>query len=131
MQKFIEQIVKNLESNGFPAKRVSLPMEKMFEVADNKGFSFNAVLDEMKSNHQVLGEIEDEKIVFSSIEANIDVNTDDPLQGMDQAEMMKKAQEMMSQMDPAELNRMKDMFMNMSDEEKADIMKKGKDLGLA
>ena len=65
MQTFIDQIIKNLETNGFPIKRVSLPTEKMFEIADNKGLSFNAVLDEMKVSHQILGAIEDEKIVFS------------------------------------------------------------------
>ena len=49
---------------------------------------------------------------------------------LDQQDMMAKAQEMMSKMDPKELERIKDMFMNMSDDEKEDLMKKGKDLGL-
>jgi hypothetical protein len=128
MQKFIEQIIKNLETNGFPSSRVSLPTEKMFEVADSKGFSFNAVMDEMEVSHNIVGEIEDEKIVFSKNETV--VNEGNPLEGMGQADMMKKAQEMMSQMDPAELNKMKDMFANMSEDDKADMMKKGKDLGL-
>ena len=36
MDEFITQIIKNLEANGFPAKVVSLPTEKMYEIADNK-----------------------------------------------------------------------------------------------
>ncbi len=44
--------------------------------------------------------------------------------------MMKKAQEMMSKMDPQELKKMQEMFANMTDEEKKEIFKKGKDLGI-
>jgi hypothetical protein len=45
-------------------------------------------------------------------------------------DMMQKAQEMMAKMDPAELERMKNMFMNMSEEEKEEVMQKGRDMGL-
>lgn len=37
---------------------------------------------------------------------------------------------MMSQMDPEELRKIQEMFTNMSSEEKEEIMKKGKDMGL-
>ena len=127
MEAFIQQIIKNLEANGFPAKKVSLPTEKMYEIADNKGLSLNTVIDAMKTEHQIIADIGDEKIVFQK-ETLEDSNS--PFANMDQAQMMAKAQEMMSQMDPAELKRMQDMFMNMSDEEKADIMQKGKDMGI-
>jgi hypothetical protein len=33
-------------------------------------------------------------------------------------------------MDPAELKKLQEMFMNMTPEEKEEIMKKGKDLGI-
>lgn len=130
MKKFIEQIVKNLELNGFPAKKVSLPTEKMFEIADTKGFSFNAVMDEMNSSMQILGVIEGDKIVFSKAVENMSGFDMSAFEGLSESEQMAKAQEMMSKMDPAQLQGMKDIFMNMSEEEKADIMKKGKDLGL-
>ncbi len=127
MDKFVETIMKNLESNGFPEKKVSLPTEKMYEIADNKGLSLNKVLDHMESELQIVSDIGDEKIVFSK---EVLATNSDPFAGMDQTQMMQKAQEMMSKMDPAELKRMQDMFMNMSEDEKADIMEKGKDLGL-
>lgn len=111
MNDFITNILNTLQTNGFPAKRVSLPTEKMYEVADKKGLSFNKVLEVLKSEHQIDSEVTSEKIIFS-------------------ADMMKKAQEMMSKMSPEELNRIQEMFMNMSPEEKEEIMKKGKDLGL-
>jgi hypothetical protein len=118
MKEFIFKIMQTLKSNGFPEKRVSLPTEKMYEVADNKGLSFNVVLQELKANHNIDAEIGPEKIVFSQI---IPIKQED---------MLKQAQEMMSQMDPSELKKLQDMFMKMSPEEKEEILKRGKDLGL-
>lgn len=118
MKEFAQKVLSNLESNGFPAKKVSLPTEKMFEIADSKGFSFNKVLDFLKSEYEIEAEIGAEKIIFSKIEKT------------DKASMMQKAQEMMAKMSPEELQKMQEMFMNMSDEQKADIMKKGKEMGL-
>ncbi|OIQ18867.1 MAG: hypothetical protein BM556_06190 [Bacteriovorax sp. MedPE-SWde] len=127
MENFINMIIKNLEGNGFPDKKVSLPTEKMYEVADSKGFSFNAVLDEMKANHQIETEIGPEKTVFFK---SLPEQASNPFEGMDQMSMMKQAQEMMSKMDPEELKKMQDMIMNMSPEEKEELMKKGKGMGL-
>lgn len=117
MQEFIENILKILNNNGFPAKRVSLPTEKMYEAADNKGFSFNTVLQELKEKHNIDAEIGTEKIIFSQVQ-------------MKKEDMMKQAQEMMSKMSPEELKKIQEMFMNMTPEEKEEIMKKGKELGI-
>jgi hypothetical protein len=148
MKKFIAQIVTNLESNGFPEKSVSLPTEKMYESADNKGLSFNAVLDQMKIDHGIDFEIGDEKTVFTMLQVETsEVGTSesndsagmggfmDGLKDLDLGslgggDMMKKAQEMMSKMDPKELERMKNMFMGMSEEEKEEVMQKGRDMGI-
>lgn len=127
MEKFIKSIMTNLESNGFPDKRVSLPTEKMYEIADSKGLSLNTVLDEMKINNDIDSNVGDDKIVFSKLDTEV---SSDPFAGLDQNQMMQKAQEMMSKMDPAELKKMQDMFLNMSDDEKQEMMKKGKDLGI-
>lgn len=115
MKEFIQKILETLKTNGFPHKRVSLPTDKMFEAADKRGFSFNKVLEELKTLHNVDAEIGAEKIIFSR---------------PNQEEMMKQAQDMMAKMDPQELKKLQDMFMNMSQAEKEEIMKKGKDLGL-
>ena len=120
MKEFLNHILKILTTNGFPQKRVSLPTEKMYEAADNKGFSFNQVLEELKAAHQIDAQIGPDKIIFSKI-----VQTTSK-----QEDMMKQAQEMMSKMSPEELKKVQDMFMNMSPEEKEEILKKGKDLGL-
>lgn len=115
MKEFIDKVLETLRSNGFPAKRVSLPTDKMFEVADSKGFNFNDVLRSLKDDHGVESKIGPDKIIFSQAGPE---------------DMMKQAQEMMAKMDPEELRKIQEMFMNMSQEEKEEIMKKGKDLGL-
>ena len=117
MKEFIQNILQTLKNNGFPAKRVSLPTDKMFEVADSKGFSFNEVLSALKAEHNVDSQIGPDKIVFTQVQMNKD-------------DMMRQAQEMMAKMDPEELRKIQEMFNNMSPEEKENIMKKGKDMGL-
>lgn len=64
-ENFIEQIKKNLEINGFPHKKVSFDLMKMYEVADDKGFSFNDILLELESEHSIEHEKSTEKIIFS------------------------------------------------------------------
>lgn len=121
MNEFIEKILDTLSKNGFPEKRVSLPTDKMFEAADNRGFSFNRVLEEMKTLHNIDADVGADKIIFSQVIIK---------ENLSQEDLMKQTQEMMSQMDPEELRKLQETFMNMSPEEKEDILKKGKDLGL-
>lgn len=124
LNQFKQQILKNLEANGFPDKRVSLPTEKMYEIADEKGLSLNKVLEELKEEKSLHYEIGDDKIVFSKIIVD---ETNFPNMSPD---MMKKAQEMMSSMDPNELARIQEQIANMTDEEKEEMLKQAKGMGL-
>lgn len=125
MDKFIKSIVSNLESNGFPLKKVSLPTVKMFEIADNRGFSLNKVFDQMKTELNIDTEIGDEKIIFFQVKLE-----ENPFGELGSENMIKKAQGLMRDMDPAELKKIQEQFMSMSDEDKADLLARGKDLGL-
>ena len=116
MQKFIDKIINNLTSNGFPEKKVSLPTEKMYEISDSKGLGLNAVLDQLKSQHQIDAEIGHEKIVFSD------------LGHIGQADMFQKAQEMMGKMSPDEIKKIQELVMTMSADEKDELMNKAKDM---
>ncbi|POB14960.1 hypothetical protein [Halobacteriovorax sp. DA5] len=118
MEKFIDQIIKNLSANGFPEKKVSLPTEKMYEVADNKGLSLNKVLEELREKKMIDSEIGSEKIVFSMQKFE------------NQQDMYAKAQEMMSQMSPEELQKMQDMIQNMSPEQREQMMEQAKKMGM-
>ena len=121
MNDFIEKILDTLNKNGFPQKRVSLPTDRMFEAADNRGLSFNRVLEEMKTLHNIDADVGADKIIFSQTIIKENLNPED---------LMKQAQDMMTQMDPEELRKLQETFMNMSPEEKEEILKRGKDLGL-
>jgi len=118
-ESFINQIKKNLEDNGYPSKKVSFDVEKMYELADTKGLSFNKVLEDLK----LIGidsDILTEKIVFSPIH-----------EASDQADMFAQAKEMLSKMNPEEVQNIKDMYENMSDTEREAMMKQAKDMGMA
>ncbi len=129
MKEFTDKILQTLKTNGFPEKRVSLPTDKMFEVAESKGFSFNDVLQGLKTEHNIEAKIGPEKIIFTQVTTQAP-NMENPFAGMSQEEMMRQAQEMMTKMDPEELRKIQEMFTNMSPEEKEQIMKKGKDMGI-
>lgn len=128
---FIEKILNTLESNGFPAKKVSLPTEKLYEAADNKDLSLNTVLEQIKATG-IESEITPEKIIFSKVSLESPLGGFDPskLKDMSQEEVMKKAQEFMKSMTPDQMSEVKNMYANMSQDEKDEVMKKGKDMGL-
>ena len=124
MKDFIKQIKNNLESNGFPSKKVSLPTEKMYEIADNKGLNLNDVLATMKEQDQIHFEIGNDRIVFSKAIANQkDFPNINP-------EMMGKVQDMMSKMDPSELQKIQDQIANMSEDQRSELLEKAKGMGL-
>ena len=133
MENFIDSIIKNLEQNGFPDKKVSLPLEKMYEIAEEKGLNFNQVLEKIKSDKGIDSKSEGDRIIFDKVQAPSGLNMDhlnDMFSGMDQGDMMKKAQDAMAAMTPEQMAEMKKMFENMSPEEQQNLMKKGKDMGL-
>lgn len=125
MDEFIEKIMKTLEGHGFPSKKVSLPVEKMYEAADNRGLNFNKVLDQMKDIHQINADIQVEKIIFSK-----ELPHQEQASPFANPDLMKQAQEMMGKMSTEELQQMQQMFQNMSEDEKAELMRKGRELGL-
>ena len=112
-----DQIIKNLESNGFPTKKVALPLEKMYEVADSKGENLNKVLDELKAQG-IDHEKNKDKIIFKNAFPNLDPNA------------FSKVKEMMDKMDPEELQKMQEKVAQMSDEEKEKLMQQAKAMGL-
>ncbi len=132
IDKFIEQIIKNLEMNGFPLKKISFDLERLYEMADKHGLSFNNVAERLLEIG-IHTENTTDKIVFSKVEKQPDTATDfeDKFEFPDMnSDTFKQAQEMLSKMSPEEMESMKNMFENMSDADKAEMMKKAKDLGI-
>lgn len=118
-KSFKEMIIKNLTANDYPTKKVSLPLEKMYEMADDRGANLNYILDELSAEgtaHEKSGE----KIIFFAQRPA----------HMSKEDLMSQAQEMMSKMSPEEMQRIQDMVANMSPEQQQEMMKKAQEMGL-
>ena len=101
LEPFLANIVKTLSKSGFPEKRVALPLERMYEVAHEKGLNFNkalAALEERGISHEKTSE----KIIF--------------FPKADFADMMAQAQQ---------------LFAGMTEEQRAELMQKAKEMGFA
>ena len=123
LNRFSQDILANLEKNGYPANRVALPLEKMYEVAHNKGLNFNKAL-ELLGNKGVAHEKTTEKVIFYPKEENA-------LPSLDKMkEMAKHAEEMMKNMSPEDLKKVQDMVANMSESERQEMLSQAKNLGL-
>jgi len=138
LSSFVENIEKVLEKNGFPSKKVSLPLEKLYESAYEKGLNFNKAL-EVLATKNIQHEKTNEKIIFHLAEIVPegfpgDLDMSKMMEGMD-PEMfndpkfkgiMEQAANMMKNMSPDELDNIKKMAENMSPEEKEEMMNKAK-----
>ena len=101
----------------------------MYEISDKKGVSLNSVLDHLRDDFSIESDIGVDKITFQKLAAPAQ-DTTNPFEGLGGENLMQKAQEMMAKMDPAELQKIQDQFMNMSEDEKANLMAQGKDMGI-
>lgn len=140
-RKFVQSVIDNIKKHGFPDKRVAFPLEKMYELASDKGISFNkvlATLAEIKIGHEKTPE----KIIFFPIKDEPKPQPAAPsipgfpgfdpsaLAGMDLTKLVEQAQQMMATMTPEQLESVKGMYENMSDEEKAALVEQAKKLGM-
>lgn len=147
LQDFVQNIISNLKKNGFPEKRVALPLEKMYEIAYQKGLNFNkalACLDDLNIAHEKTTQ----KVIFfpkpSSQPARPPSAADQARSGINEAmtgnmtgnttgtvsDMMAEAKRVVDAMSPDERQNLMTMFQNMSPEQQAEILKKAKEMGL-
>ncbi|MFW7378531.1 MAG: hypothetical protein ACOH5I_06985 [Oligoflexus sp.] len=143
--EFIIKIMENLSKNGFPEKKVALPLEKLYESAADKGLSFNKVLeflrekgiDHTKTTEKII--FFERKVEATQVESSAEPSfaMDDLMGmasgfmgGMNLNDMMMKAQEMLKNMSPEQKEAIQNMYQGMSEEEKQSILKKAKDMGL-
>lgn len=138
---FIVKIMATLTKNGFPDKKVSLPLDQMYGAAHAKGLNFNKVLVFLEEKEGIAHTKTDDKIIFTKATpvaepqeaaAGQDVSgfaeMAKGLGGMaNMGAMMAKAQEMMKNLSPEELRKIQDMVQNLSPEERDDLMNKAKD----
>lgn len=109
-EKFIEITIRNLHKNGFPNNAVSFSMERMYEEADKRGFSFNKVRDYLKQK-EINSELVGDKVVFRSA-------VDEPAEGdPNMADMMSAAEALLAKLSPTEREKIMKMVKDMSPEQ--------------
>lgn len=112
LDDFLGLVLKNLEKNGFPGKSVSFPLEKMYETASQRGFSFNKVRDALKERN-IASEISGDRVVFRQEADESDM--------FDMAKMAEAAQKMFESMPPEQREKISQMIQNMDSDEIAKI----------
>ena len=136
---FIVKIIETLKKNGYPQNQVSLPLEKMYESAHNRGINFNKVLEFLADKEGIEHRKTDEKIVFFAKAEEVSPTGDfdfaefakqmGPMDASNPQGFFAKAQEMLKNLPPEQLQKMMEMFNNLPDDKKEEIIKKGKDMG--
>jgi hypothetical protein len=145
-RKFVQSVIDNVKKNGFPDKKVAFPLEQMYEKAHAKGINFNKVLETL-DEIQIAHEKTPEKIIFypkdrmpnpgagsnpmdsfANAFANIDPNM---FKNMNLPDLIAAASKMMQNMTPEQLKSIKDMYENMSEEERAALLENAKKMGLS
>jgi hypothetical protein len=142
---FLASIERTLEKNGFPERRVALPLERMYEVAAEKGLNFNKALALLETKG-IAHDKTPERVIFcrpedrgAALNAADDPTTDsvgDPADSpaapprVNPADLMARAQAMLASMSPEEMERMRAMIDGLSDEEKADLLARARAMGI-
>jgi hypothetical protein len=155
-RQFVQKVIDNIKKNGFPEKKVAFGLEQMYEAAYNKGINFNKVLDTLDSI-QIAHQKTPEKVIFFPKDqqvqdepaagripgmppgidpamfkdfdfSKLNLNPES-FKGMNPLQMMKKAAEMVRKMDPEQLSAVKDMYTNMTPEQRKKMMEQAKKFG--
>ena len=139
MSEFQDNLINQLQKNGFPEKAVAFPLEALFESASRKGFSFNKIRDRL-SAVGIETELEDTRVVFrAALPPSTSAQSDgSEALGFDAAaadvlanispEQMKTFRDMVSKVSPSEMAAVKSQLDAMSDAEKAEMMRKMKEM---
>ncbi len=149
--QFITNIIETLHKNGFPEKKVALPLEKMYETAHEKGLNFNVILDFLKQK-DIDHEKTTEKIIFFQKQKEEEPASENPfakafgtsfdpfqmlskfkpedLKNVDMSTMISQAANVFKNMNPEQLANLKKTFESMSEDDKKDLMKKARDMGV-
>ena len=107
LEAFVEVVLRNLEKNGFPLNPVSFPLEKMYETASLRGFSFNKVRDSLRERG-IDTELDGERVVFSQKAPSPDE--------ADLEKMSAVAEQILQNMSPEQQAQITRMMQDMSPE---------------
>lgn len=145
-REFLDSIRHTLERNGFPEKRVALPLERMNQVSKDKGLDFGEALVLLREQG-VDHDIEATRVIFRPSTQTPDLSSISPaladklrrlaevlqgidpseiaaLQGMSKFKLLFKARELAKKFTPEQIAKMQEIFSSLTDEEKAILQQK-------
>ena len=145
----IERITENLNKNGFPDKKVAFPADKLNQIAENSGVELDMALSRL-SMSQVFSKEDGDKIIFASSPELLEEQEVMPSQetpsnplgdlpfnidpsmfaGKSKEDVKSMADNIMNTMTDEQRSQMMETFMNMPAEERENLMKKAKDMGV-
>lgn len=121
-----ESIIHSINKNGYPDKRVSLPFQPIFKACKANDTTLSDVLKELEEQG-IKNSIEGDKIVFFS--STFEPKSQGETKEFDFSnQMVQEAMKKIREMDPGELDKLKQQVEGLSEEEKKDLMEKAKDL---
>ena len=124
MHKIDESIRNSIQKNGFPEKKVNLPFKPVFEACKKNGEKLSEVLERLKYDG-ILSQIGNEKILFYSPES---VKKEEGNQkGAASQNAYQSAMDQLKDMDPKQMEEIKQKVMSMSPEERENLMKHAQD----
>lgn len=113
LDDFVASITRTLEKNGYPGKRVALPLDRMYATAYDKGLNFNKALSELEERGVAHEKTEQKVIFFPKQAAAPDLSSMPDMSNM--GDMLAQARAMVEGLSP---------------EEQAEFMRKAKEMGL-
>lgn len=121
-----DSILHSIKKNGYPDKRVSLPFQSVFKACKNEKVALSDVLKKLETD-EVFSRIDNDKIIFFSRESAAESTKDatENSSGFDFSNrMVSEAMKKLEGMDPKEMERLKKQVMDMSPEEREELLKK-------
>ena len=125
---FVDNLIRILEKNSYPEKKVALPLERLYEAAYEKKLNFNKVL-EVLHTRGIGHDKTTQKVIFFPVNSAQE-RSDRGEAPKDLSAMMSQAMDMLRQMTPEQRDELEKMVLNMNDEEKAQMKQKARDMGL-
>ena len=129
-----ESIKHSIRKNGYPEKIVRLPFKAIYDSCKQHGASLADVLDHLKEE-DIIGKIKGNVIEFKApgkpdpVEKDSEPAgihpTDFPFAGgtPDLGRLQQLGQEYLAQLTPEQIEELRDMVADLSDEDKANILK--------
>ncbi len=121
MNKISESIIQSIRKNGFPEKKVTLPFQAIYESCKKNNLKLADVLKTLETE-EIYSEIGNDKILFFQKPEHSKPDKD-----FGDSNLFKAAMDKIKGMDPKEVASLKDKVMNMSESERANLLKKAKD----